>query len=87
MQVRELEESLGVALVERSARQVRLTALGEDLAQRARHPALGGRTGGSRPRPAVGLVGRFRLGVIPLSRPISCPPSSASSIASMRVST
>ncbi|MCZ8313786.1 LysR substrate-binding domain-containing protein [Phreatobacter sp.] len=74
MQVRELEETLGVPLVERSARQVRLTALGEDLAQRARLilrsvDELADLARASR----GGLVGRFRLGVIPTVAPYLLP--------------
>lgn len=36
-QVRKLEEELGVSLVERAPRKVMLTAIGEDIAHRARH--------------------------------------------------
>lgn len=36
-QIMKLEEELGVALVERIPRKVRLTPVGEDIAQRARH--------------------------------------------------
>ncbi|MPL92015.1 HTH-type transcriptional regulator CynR [bioreactor metagenome] len=45
MQIRELEEIVGAPLVERAARQIRLTALGEDFAARARDPARGRRAG------------------------------------------
>ena len=36
LQMKELEEILGAPLIERGPRQIRLTALGEELAQRAR---------------------------------------------------
>ena len=36
MQIKELEEALGATLFERSARQVRLTGLGEEFARRVR---------------------------------------------------
>ena len=36
-QIMKLEEELGVALVERIPRKVKLTTVGEDIAQRARH--------------------------------------------------
>ena len=36
MQIRELEDIIGAPLVERGARQIRLTTLGEDFATRAR---------------------------------------------------
>ena len=36
VQIRELEQSLGMALFERSTRQVRLTGFGEEFARRAR---------------------------------------------------
>jgi LysR family hydrogen peroxide-inducible transcriptional activator len=36
LQIRELEEILGATLVERGARQIRVTALGEEFSLRAR---------------------------------------------------
>lgn len=74
MQIRELEVTLGTSLFERSARQVRLTAFGEALAQRVRDilrsvDELGDLARASRDR----LVGRLRLGVIPTVAPYLLP--------------
>lgn len=75
MQVKELEDSLGAPLVERRAREVRLTALGEAFAERARDilrsvDELGdlARASGER------LAGRLRIGVIPTIAPYLLPP-------------
>ena len=74
VQIRELEAELGAPLFERGARRVRLTALGEDVAQRVRAilaavEELGdvARAGGQ------GLSGRLRLGVIPTIGPYLLP--------------
>lgn len=74
MQVRELEAALGVPLVERAARQVRLTAFGEEFAARA-HDILRavdelGDLARARRQP---LLGRLRLGVIPTVAPYLLP--------------
>ncbi|MFW8594473.1 LysR substrate-binding domain-containing protein [Cribrihabitans neustonicus] len=74
VQIKELEETLGVQLVERGARQVRLTRLGEELAERARTilrsvEELGELARASR----EGLAGRLRLGVIPTVAPYLLP--------------
>ncbi|MFW8635167.1 LysR substrate-binding domain-containing protein [Cribrihabitans pelagius] len=74
VQIKELEETLGVQLVERGARQVRLTRLGEELAERARAilrsvDELGELARASRD----GLAGRLRLGVIPTVAPYLLP--------------
>lgn len=74
LQVKELEDILGAALVERGARQIRLTELGEEFALRAREVlravdelgALGRASGGP-------LSGRLRLGVIPTVAPYLLP--------------
>lgn len=74
LQVKELEDILGAALVERGARQIRLTALGEEFAARGREvlramdelAALGRASGGP-------LAGRLRLGVIPTVAPYLLP--------------
>lgn len=74
MQIKELEENLGVPLFERGARQVRLTSFGEEVARRVR-PILQSvdelgdlaRASGTR------LSGRFRLGVIPTIAPYLLP--------------
>src|SRR5262249_61415502 len=66
MQIKELEEALGGLLLERSARQVALTRLGEDLAQRVRYilssvDELGDFARASQDR----FAGRLRIGMIP----------------------
>lgn len=74
MQIKELEEQLGTDLFERGARQVRLTAFGEEFAVRARDilrsvDELGDLARASRQR----LVGRLRIGVIPTIAPYLLP--------------
>lgn len=74
MQIRELEDALGAALIERGARQVRLTKLGEEAALRARDilravDELGDFARASRDR----LAGRLRLGMIPTIAPYLLP--------------
>ncbi|MEW2911246.1 LysR substrate-binding domain-containing protein [Leisingera sp. JC11] len=74
VQIKELEEVLGVQLVERGARQVRLTSFGEDLASRVRGilrsvDELGELARASRD----GLAGRLRIGVIPTIAPYLLP--------------
>lgn len=74
LQVKELEEIIGAPLVERGARQVRLTSLGETLAVRARVilravEELGDLARASH-RP---FTGRLRLGVIPTVAPYLLP--------------
>ena len=70
MQIKELEEALGARLFERSAREVRLTAFGEEVAKRAASilhavDELGDLARATRDR----LAGRLRLGVIPTIAP------------------
>lgn len=74
MQIKELEAALAVPLVERGARAVRLTALGEEVAARA-HDILRAvdeleslARAGSRP-----LFGRLRIGMIPTVAPYLLP--------------
>ena len=74
LQMKELEEILGAPLIERGARQIRLTGLGESLAGRARdilravdELALLGRAGIGAP------TGRMRIGVIPTIAPYLLP--------------
>src|SRR5205823_12222702 len=74
MQIKELEEALGGVLLERSARQVALTRLGEEAAQRVRDilrsvDELGDFARASRDR----LGGRLRIGMIPTIAPYLLP--------------
>src|SRR5216684_711622 len=74
MQIKELEEALGGVLLERSPRQVALTKLGEEAAQRVRDilrlvDELGDFARASRDR----LVGRLRVGMIPTIAPYLLP--------------
>lgn len=74
MQIKELEESLGTELFDRSARQVRLTGFGEIFAERVRAilravDELEELARASHDR----LVGRLRLGVIPTIAPYLLP--------------
>src|SRR5690606_19879716 len=74
MQIKELEDALGAPLIERSARQVRLTRLGEETAERARDilrsvDELGDFARASRDR----LAGRLRIGMIPTIAPYLLP--------------
>ena len=70
MQMQELEEALGVVLVERGARQARLTKFGEEAVLRVRDilrlvDELGDFARASRNR----LTGRLRIGMIPTIAP------------------
>jgi LysR family hydrogen peroxide-inducible transcriptional activator len=74
MQIKELEEALGGALLERSPRRVALTKFGEEAAQRVRDilrsvDELGDFARASRDR----LVGRLRIGMIPTIAPYLLP--------------
>ena len=72
MQIKELEEALGGALLERSARKVALTKFGEELAQRVRdilHSVDELGDFASRAR----LTGRLRIGMIPTIAPYLLP--------------
>lgn len=74
LQVKELEDILGAPLVERGARQISLTALGEDFALRARDVLRAVDELGSLARASTGpLSGRLRLGVIPTVAPYLLP--------------
>lgn len=74
VQVRELEDLLGVALVERTARQTRLTSMGETFAMRAREVLLAVDELGSFARFASDpLGGQLRIGVIPTVAPYLLP--------------
>jgi LysR family hydrogen peroxide-inducible transcriptional activator len=74
MQIKELEEVLGAVLIERGARQVRLTKFGEEAALRVRDilrsvDELGDFARASRDR----LAGRLRIGMIPTIAPYLLP--------------
>jgi LysR family transcriptional regulator, hydrogen peroxide-inducible genes activator len=74
MQIREMEEALGSALLERTARQIALTKFGEELLQRVRDilrsvDELGDFARASRDR----LAGRLRIGMIPTIAPYLLP--------------
>lgn len=74
MQIKELEENLGVALFERTARQVRPTSLGEEFVTRTREILRGVDELGDLARASQKtLVGRLRLGVIPTIAPYLLP--------------
>jgi LysR family hydrogen peroxide-inducible transcriptional activator len=74
VQIKELEEILGAALFERSPRQIRLTAFGEEFEGRAREilkavDDLSDMGRASR----ESLVGKLRLGIIPTIAPYLLP--------------
>lgn len=74
VQIRDLEESLGAELFERAARQVRLSAFGEEFLLRVREilrsvDELGDLARAHRRH----LVGRLRIGVIPTVAPYLLP--------------
>jgi LysR family hydrogen peroxide-inducible transcriptional activator len=74
MQIKELEETLGGALLERGARHVGLTQFGEEIAQRVRDilravDELADFARASRDQ----LVGRLRIGMIPTIAPYLLP--------------
>ncbi|MFL6796178.1 MAG: LysR substrate-binding domain-containing protein [Xanthobacteraceae bacterium] len=74
MQIKELEATLGAVLIERGARQARLTKLGEEAVPRVRDilrsvEELGDFARASRDR----LTGRLRIGMIPTIAPYLLP--------------
>jgi len=74
VQIKELEETLGSALFERSARQVRLTGFGEDVAARVRDILRGADELADFARLSQDrLAGRLRIGVIPTIAPYLLP--------------
>jgi LysR family transcriptional regulator, hydrogen peroxide-inducible genes activator len=74
MQIKELEQTLGSALFERGARQVRLTGFGEEFALRVRGILVSVDELADLARAAQdGLVGRLRIGVIPTIAPYLLP--------------
>jgi LysR family hydrogen peroxide-inducible transcriptional activator len=74
LQIKELETILGAPLVERSARRIRLTGLGEALAARARDVLQAVDELGDLARASHGsLAGRLRIGIIPTVAPYLLP--------------
>lgn len=74
VQIRELEELLGVPLVERGGRRIRLTGLGEEFAERTRAILRSVDELADLGRAAHGpIAGRLRLGVIPTVAPYLLP--------------
>jgi len=74
VQIKELEELLGAPLIERGARQIRLSGLGEALAERARNILSSVDELGDLARASHGsLTGRLRIGVIPTIAPYMLP--------------
>lgn len=74
VQMKELEEILGAPLLERGARQITLTSLGEDFALRARRILQSVEELGELARASDGpLTGTLRLGVIPTIAPYLLP--------------
>ena len=74
MQIKELEETLGTPLFERTARQVRLTAFGEDFAVRIRDILRGVEDLEDLARmSSKQMAGRLRIGVIPTIAPYLLP--------------
>lgn len=72
MQIKDLEDGLGTALVERMPRDVRLTAAGREVEARARRilAEVAGLEAAARQQ---GLTGRLNLGVIPTVAPYLLP--------------
>lgn len=74
LQIKELEALFGVALVERNAREIRLTSVGEALLDKARGILLAVAELDDLARAAKGpLAGRLRMGVIPTVAPYLLP--------------
>jgi LysR family hydrogen peroxide-inducible transcriptional activator len=73
VQIRELENALGVRLVERRSREVVVTPVGREVVRRARRIIDEMRELGQVARWQHGLGGRLRLGVIPTVAPYLLP--------------
>jgi LysR family transcriptional regulator, hydrogen peroxide-inducible genes activator len=74
MQIKELEEALDAVLIERGARQVRLTKVGEEAALRVRNILRSIDELGDFARASRGwLAGRLRIGMIPTIAPYLLP--------------
>ena len=79
MQIRELEENLGIQLFERTARRVRLTGFGEAFATRVEGVLQSVDELEEMARTSTGrLAGRFRMGIIPTIAPYLLPDIMAS---------
>ena len=74
LQIKDLEEALGAQLVERGAKQIRLTRLGEAFAERARDIIRSVDDLGDLARASHNsFVGQFRFGLIPTVAPYFLP--------------
>ncbi|WP_435256622.1 LysR substrate-binding domain-containing protein [Thioclava sp. FR2] len=74
MQIKELEDLIGAPLVERTTRQIRLTGLGEEFAERAREIIRSVDELSDLARASQHpLLGRLRIGVIPTIAPYLLP--------------
>ncbi len=74
VQIRELEELIGAPLVERGGRQIRLTSMGEEFAERVRAILRSVDELAELARAAHdSLAGRLRIGVIPTIAPYLLP--------------
>lgn len=74
VQIKELEDLLGASLVERSARQIRLTTFGEEFALRVKEILRSVDELGDLARASQApLAGRLRIGVIPTVAPYLLP--------------
>ncbi|MEO9651905.1 MAG: LysR substrate-binding domain-containing protein [Roseobacter sp.] len=74
LQIKDLELVMGGPLVERAAREIRLTALGEDLRSRGREILRQVEDLGTLARQRAGpFSGRLRIGVIPTVAPYLLP--------------
>jgi LysR family hydrogen peroxide-inducible transcriptional activator len=74
VQIKELEQTLGAALFERSPRQIKLTSFGTEFAGRAREILRAVDDLGDLGRAShEGLMGKLRLGIIPTIAPYLLP--------------
>ncbi len=74
VQIKDLEDMLGAPLVERGARMVRVTELGQEVADRARDILRSVDDLGDMARASHNpLIGRLRIGVIPTIAPYYLP--------------
>ena len=74
VQIKELEQTLGASLFERSPRQIKLTSFGLEFARRAREILRAVDDLGDLGRAShEGLMGKLRLGIIPTIAPYLLP--------------